>query len=292
MLLDEAPSQGLGRALVWAAQGAPDETGSSGDRPVEVHVVASSDADVVARRASAFARPVHVWQIEGNHLREVAPAPPPAVVAPPPEALDLVGLLAGAGAEIVIEHGVVTGEVLGLEVARVVVDDRGARVEVGVGRHDREAFALVHGDTPTDDALRAVIDRVRAHRRPGAPAHPIKRLAAERWMRSMLVSDPVRVGLTALEPLEPTVPRTSVKEVAAAVAMGTDPDGGTVVVACSVGIDLDLVPAAADARLAHAPDARLVLVVPARDAHPATRRLASALHRTAQIVELEGDWRG
>ena len=51
-------------------------------------------------------------------------------------------------------------------------------------------------------------------------------------------------------------------------------DGRSVVVAASIGVDLDLVPAAADARLAHAPDARLVLALPQRDALAVTRRLA------------------
>ena len=57
------------------------------------------------------------------------------------------------------------------------------------------------------------------------------------------------------------------------------------------GIDLGLVPMAADLRLAHAPGARLVLVVPERDAHPVTRRLAAALVEPAEVVALPGDWR-
>jgi hypothetical protein len=65
-----------------------------------------------------------------------------------------------------------------------------------------------------------------------------------------------------------------------------------VVVVCSVGIDLDLVPFAADARLAAGrPDARLVLVVPERDAHPVTRELATLLRVPAEIVAVPGEWR-
>jgi hypothetical protein len=64
-----------------------------------------------------------------------------------------------------------------------------------------------------------------------------------------------------------------------------------VVVACSVGIDLDLVPSAADARAALAPDARLLVVVPQRDDHPVTRALAAELARPAEVVALAGDWR-
>ena len=39
---------------------------------------------------------------------------------------------------------------------------RGARVEVGVGRHDREAFAMVHGDLPTAEALASVVRQRRS----------------------------------------------------------------------------------------------------------------------------------
>ena len=67
--------------------------------------------------------------------------------------------------------------------------------------------------------------------------------------------------------------------------------GAEVVVACSVGVHLDLVPAAADARQALAPDARLLLVVPERDAHPVTRALAERLVAPAELVPVAGDWR-
>ena len=63
------------------------------------------------------------------------------------------------------------------------------------------------------------------------------------------------------------------------------------VVVCSVGVDLDLVPAAAEARLALAPDARLLLVVPEGDDHPATRALANRLKDPAEVVAVPGDWR-
>jgi hypothetical protein len=73
-------------------------------------------------------------------------------------------------------------------------------------------------------------------------------------------------------------------DIAVATAVGT-------VVVFSVGIDLDLVPAAADARLALDPDARLLLVVPERDEHPTTRALASSLRAPAEIVTVSRDWR-
>ena len=73
--------------------------------------------------------------------------------------------------------------------------------------------------------------------------------------------------------------------------LGVDDHGDTVVVACSVGVHLDLVPAAADARGALAPEARLLLVLPERDAHPVTQALAARLLQPADLVPLDGDWR-
>jgi hypothetical protein len=73
--------------------------------------------------------------------------------------------------------------------------------------------------------------------------------------------------------------------------VGVDVDGQPIVVVCSTGVYLDLVPSAADDRLAHAPDARLVLAVPARDAVPVTTELATRLRLPADVHAIEGDWR-
>jgi hypothetical protein len=59
------------------------------------------------------------------------------------------------------------------------------------------------------------------------------------------------------------------------------------VVVASTGIDLDLVPTAADVRDREAPDARLVLAVPPRDASPVTRDLAGALLRPGELAEVD-----
>jgi hypothetical protein len=150
---------------------------------------------------------------------------------------------------------------------------------------------MVHGDVPTRDALASVVDTVRRHRRPDVPGHPLNRLAGERWLRARLLAEPGLVGAPELWPVEGTVARSSVKEPSPAAAVGSDEAGQPVVVVASTGIDLDLVPAAADVRLAFAPGARLVLVVPERDAHPVTRALAGALVDPATVVALPADWR-
>ena len=75
-----------------------------------------------------------------------------------------------------------------------------------------------------------------------------------------------------------------------ATALGVATDGAPLIVTCSTGVDLELVPAAADDRLAHAPEARLVLAVPTRDALPITTALASKLAEPAEVVAVDNDW--
>ena len=53
-----------------------------------------------------------------------------------------------------------------------------------------------------------------------------------------------------------------------------------VVVVCSTGIDLDLVPTAADCRRLYDPDAGLVIVIPEGDDHPVTLALGGGLEPT------------
>ncbi len=284
VLLDERSERGLGAALTWGHREAVEE----------LHVVVDDAgvAGVLARRALAFREAPRVWRAEGRALVAAEPAPFAPPIEPPAVAREVVGLLHEAGVEVTVEHGQIRGEIRGLEVARVVVDEHGsARIEVGVGRHDREAFAMVHGELPTAEALASVVRSVDAHRRATAEAHPLRRLAPEGWLRWRLVAEPSVVGLVEVRPAEPTVARESVKDTAAAIAVGTDAEGATVVVACSVGIDLDVVPAGADARAALDPDAHLLVVVPERDDHPVTRRLAAGLVRPAEVVPVAGDWR-
>lgn len=292
-LAGDEPARALGAALAWASRHDIDD----------LHVLAGSATDVLARRAVLFAPAPTVWRIEGHTLHEVTARPGGA-----PEAEGLTSdtkrsgagadgsefalLLADAGADVVCEHGVVAGEVRGLEIARVVVaEDGSAALEVGVGRHDREAFAMVHGDLPTREALASVIATVRENRRAGAESHPLSRLAEERWVRAVLVERPDLVGCARLAPVVPLLPRDSVKDVVPACLVGEDLDGRAVVVACSVGIDLDLVPTAAEVRAHHAPAARLLLALPARDDSPVTRRVAARLRHPAEVVVLPDDWR-
>ena len=263
----------------------------------ELHLLVASDADVLARRAGCFAHPPVVWAVDGTSMDMAAPAPPATTLAAL-SAPELDALLVDADVEVVVEDGLVRGEVLGLEVARVVHGETSTGtpidaplLEVGVGHADRELTALLHAGLSPVDQLTRVVEIVRRHRRPDAERHPLNQLAPERWLRAVLLADPGRVGLSRLRPAAPTVPRPNLRDPSVAIAVGEDDGGTPVVVACSVGIDLDLVPAAADARLSLAPDARLLLVVPERDAHPVTRDLAARLTTPAEVIALPGDWR-
>ena len=284
VLAEDQAERALGPALAWAA--------SRGLEADALHVVADHHAGLLARRAATFAEPPHVWRVEGAELAPADAAPVTAPVDAPAAALELVDLLEDEGVDVVVDHGEVIGEVRGLEVARVVVGESGvAHLEVGVGRNDREAFAVMHADQDPRDALRSVVATVSAQRRAGTAPHPLNRLGASRWLRAQLVADPARVGAAHLRAVPGVLPRGGVKESVPVAAVGADAEGRPLVVVTSIGIDLDLVPAAADLRLAHAPGARLVLALPERDAHPVTRRLASALVEPAEVVALPGDWR-
>jgi hypothetical protein len=287
VLLDRRPTTSFGPALVWAArQGA-----------TVVDLLLDEDPGVLARRAACFAPAPGVWAIDGTELRAAAPAAVatrrPALAAPA-----LAELLVDADLEVVIEDGIVRGEINGLEVARIVHHETSTGVpidepllEVGVGHADRELTAMLHGSLSPVDQVARVVEIVRSHRRPGAERHPLNQLAPERWLRAQVVAHPEQIGLARLRPIEAAVPRPNLRDRGVAVGLGETSSGEPVVVAFSVGVDLDLVPAAADARLAAAPDARLLLVVPERDAHPVTVDLAARLVHPAEIVTVEDDWR-
>lgn len=283
VLVEDQPQRALGRALAWSTRQGLDE----------LHLLVDAGAGQLARQADELASPPTVWRVEERDLHPVEPEPIAEPVAASDAALAFADDIAASGATVVVEHGGVTGEVLGLEVARVVEgsDLDGTdfiSLEVGIGRHDREAFAIIHGDRPTGEALAGVVASVRSTRRATAPEQPLYRIAQERWLREVVLAHPELVGVDRLERHEGPLPRPNVKDPWPAVLRGDE-----VVVVCSAGVDLDLVPFAADARLASGlgADARLVLVLPERDALPVTRELAGALRRPAEVVALPDDWR-
>ena len=260
-------------------------------RARRVHLLVDGDAGLVARLASHFTDGPRCWQVDERAITPAEPRPPSAPAAVEDGLDELTAILRAADCDVVVEHGVVTGEVMGLEVARVVSDVGGPRIEVGVGAQDREAFQMLHGDRPTAESLAEVVQTVRHHRSPGAEPHPLNRLRAERWLRALVTRHPAAVGADRLDLLPPPEPRRGLTDDIPACAVGVDTEGAPIVVACSVGIDVDLVPQAADARAMVGGDAELVVAVPARDAHPLTGELLAGLDAAARLVPLAGDWR-
>ena len=112
VLLEEQPRRGLGGALAWASrQGA----GS-------LHLVAEQGTGLLARRAAEFSLPTTVWHADGRTLLPAVPEPLPAVRPVDADEAALLDLIVDGGADPVVEHGVLAGEVEGLEVCRVVTD--------------------------------------------------------------------------------------------------------------------------------------------------------------------------
>jgi len=243
-----------------------------------------ADAGLLARRASQFAEPPTIWFAVGTTIERAEPEPLPEEPAADPRLLDFASMLRAAGCDPVLEHGRLVGEVHGLEVARVSIVDGEPRLEVGVGRFDREANDEIEGGEPGEDALRRAVEVVRRHRTLDGGAHPLKLLATSRWLRARILAEPSLVGAAHLDPIPTVGEPPDLRTAWPAAAGGVDAEGHPLVVVCSVGVDLDLVPTAAEVRLADGRGARLVLAVPERDALPVTVALASMLAEPATVL--------
>lgn len=255
----------------------------------ELHVVVDEPDAVLAVMASGLEPVPTLWQAAEADLVPMPASELPALMDPPDSAMAHTSTLAAAGCEVVVEHGVVIGEINGLEVARVVVEPDGrALVRVGVGLYDQEAHALLHGDSPVEDRLEQVIAEVRAHRNSTAAPHPLNRVARERWLRSALLGEPAAIGLTKLAPVCPLVPREGIRGEYPVAAIGAA-GGNDVLVVCATGIDLDLVPVAA-AHVKVQAATRAILVLPPADRHPILEAMAGHLSVPAEFVDVATPW--
>jgi hypothetical protein len=283
ILVEEQTGRGLGPALLWALK----------ENAGHVNVLAETGTGAMARQAGYFECPISVWHVEGRTLIPAVAEPFMGTTSPSPEHLAFIELIAQGGAMPVVEHGIVRGEVLGLEVCRAVDDPvTGApRLEVGMGAHDREAFAMLHGNRPTIEALADVVGNVKLHRYPGARPHPFNRIAPERMLRATLLEDPHLVGVSWLEPSDPPTPRTNVLDTVPCVARGTDHQGNSIVVVVTSGADPDVVPFALDARAyvdeKHATRSELLVALPASHITPTNRRALGLAKSAARFVELD-----
>ena len=293
VLIDGHADRSLGAALAWSIRHAA----------TSLDLVVERDSGLLARRAQRLSFPVTVWFPQDRVLLPVVPEPLAAPNLPSPSHLALMSVIEESGATGAVEHGVVVGEVRGLEVCRVVDEptvghfaelgdfdlpappapptDNGVLLEVGVGANDREAFRMLHGDIPTVEALAAVVDSVLAHRSSDAPQHPLNRLGQERYLRWQLEQDPALVGMVDVTAAEPPLPRPNLKDPVPCVARGVAADGGVSAIVCSVGVDLDVVGFVADVQeLLGAP---VIVALRERDAVAITREV---LARLAVPVEI------
>lgn len=268
----ETRTSALAAALAWHSR----ESGVASINIVDAHT-----PGLTARRAMHFAVPVTVFDTRTATIAAPRLHEPRSDARP--EHVAVASMFLEVGADVVVEHGVVAAEVLGLEVARVIDEDGVPTIRIGVGAHDREMFKLVNGATTTIEQLRGVVHTVTQHRRDGAPTHPLNLLAPERALRARVIRDPGLVGAKKLNVAEPPVQRENVKDSVPCCAIGED-EQGPIVLVFVAGIDLDAVPFAADARSSLAPDARLLIVTASRNIVPAQLRMARMLKKPAEFV--------
>lgn len=276
VLLDERQQRGLGPALAWAVRAGVDH----------LNVLAEEGTGTLARRAVAFRMPIEVWHVAERVLLPAIAEPLLSPAEVPIGHDRFRPLIVEGGAVPNVEHGVLVGEVRGLEVCRVVTDQqtRTARLEVGIGQHDREAFQMLHGDVPPVEALAKVVATVAPHRQHGADPHPLNRIGRERALRARLIDDPGLVGASLIEAVPSPLARTNVKDPQPCVAHAVI-GGFSRTLVVSSGVDLDLVPFATDARLATGDPTRIV--VPARDAVPVLTDINDLLDDPMAIIPID-----
>ena len=276
IFVSEQHDRAIGPALLWAAK----------HQVQAVNILSEKSAGVLARRASLFAHQSTVWSVrDGNVVAaEAEKVLGESTVTKAHE--QFASMIAESGAEVVREHGVLSGEVMGLEVCRVIDDNDEARLEIGVGVHDRETFQLLHGKNATLQSLQNVVEIVGKHRAEGSEQHPLNRLGAERLLRHRIVSNPQLIGLSTAQIAEPPVKRLNVKDAVPCVAVGKDEEGHDVVVVCTASVDVDVVAFAADARLRISPKANLLIATHINNVVPALKKLANSLVEPAAFVEV------
>ena len=275
----------LGPALMWALR----------NNATSLKLLSSERAGELARIATHFDFAIEVFEVDAAGVARAA-VPKSAEKIEVSVADEMFAdFIKSAGAEVVREHGVISGEVCGLEVCRVVratdsgdLDGAGeSELEIGVGAHDRETFKLLHGRTATIESLRKVIAEVAARRAVGAQVHPLNQLARERMLRHYVCQSPQLVGAKSLQVAQPPIARANLKDVVPCSAVGVSLMGEKMVVIFNIGVDPDVVSFGADARGQINGSADLVFAMPTRDIVPAVERVAQMLRRPARFVGVD-----
>ena len=291
VLVQREPERALGAALAWSLRQGASATTCVVDVDPEGRPQRAA-AELVAAKAAALATPPRVLAVNRSAVEVVAPAELPSGEAPVPSALAALRLddAAAARADVVVHaDGALTFEVLGLEVARVAPD---GSLLVGAGKHDRDATNELYAGEPSREALVRAAEVVRQERRPGAQLGPANLLQRERWLRHALVADPSPLAAAGVAgPLVPVPDPAPPGDLRRARPAGATAGGGRVLVVCSAGVDLDLVPTAAWLRSWAAPAAdRIVLVVPFGSDQPILTDLVPLLPVPAEVLAVAPPW--
>jgi hypothetical protein len=253
----------------------------------EVDLVIEGDAGIPARRAQALTCNLRVWQMHNGTLQPATPAPHLPKIQPPDSHEQFVGLIQQCGADVVREHGILTGEVLGLEICRVVDTPEGPKLEVGVGAIDRETSQLVHRHRSIEDSLTEVAQIVRQHRQPGAPHHPLGKMAGERLLRHHILNNPHLIGATTLQPAEPPLPRTSLRDHNPCVATGTNTNNTPIVAVFTDTIDIDIIGFAIDAQLREHQHAHITIATYTGNFTQSLRNVAESFAGSIELKDLD-----
>ncbi len=261
---------------------------ASKNKATKVSILVGDAATVgtAVRHASQLDPTPTVFLVEGTDIVAAAADPLPNAVEPDTNDLDVAGLAYEVHQlETVVEAGIVRGELLGLEVSRVV----DGVVEVGVGRFDREAGSMLRGTAVSTDALADALELVRPHRTAEALPHPLNRMGRERWLRSIAVADPSILGLATLVSVETVAERENLLDPFVAGALGLGIDGDSVLAVFAAGLDTTALSHAADLVARYTPD-RVVVAIPEADMLPALTALYPLLAVPTTVVGMSAPW--
>jgi hypothetical protein len=286
--LGPRPPRGfLGGAIVAAAR----------QNATELHLI--GDGTLLtgddARRAARCSIPTVCWSATGRSIEKIQPSELASALSfadLPKDEQPFAEVMRAAGAEPVVEQGVLRAEVLGLEVGRVVRDPESDQpyLAVGVGKHDRLAQSMMNGAADPAVALSEAVKSVAVYRIPGVPSHPANRVSRSRWLREILLEAPSIAGFTGpTERIAGTVPvdlkAAGVATFSAFKSPAANEDLTPIAIGCAAGVDLDgptdLLDTAARAGISE-----VRLVVLANDDFPAIRTLCATLAPPIGVVAL------
>ncbi|MEE2682544.1 MAG: hypothetical protein VYD77_01255 [Actinomycetota bacterium] len=202
---------------------------------------------------------------------------------------DFKELLKASGCDVVQEHGVLKGEIKGLEVARVVINDEGQQVlRVGVGAYDQEAHKIFDSQQTPEEKLFRIVSQVMEYRNQKSEPHPLNRAARAKWMIAEIIATSENFDLEEVQPLSMLEEIDTVTESHPAAAIGRTGAGSVLIVASS-GIDLQTIPVAAGLLVSTGAEEIWIALSP-KDRHPAIINAARYLKAPSRFIEINEPW--